>query len=190
VDVPYAMAVTPNGKVWLAGYTLSTDLPLTPGSYRTTRSGDADVVLMRVDVNNSANPVEFATLIGGRSTDIAYGMQLLTDGRLAIAGYTYSDDFPVVDSTPAPRLRPGTSDAFLAVLDPNVPGAASLTFSQVIGGTLSDWASSIAADPAGALFITGGATSRDLPTTDGTSKIAPPGSAQGFVVRAVPPAGR
>jgi hypothetical protein len=190
VDVPYAMAVTPNGKVWLTGYTLSTDLPLTQGSYRTTRAGDADIVVMRVDVNNSANPIEFATLIGGRATDIAYGMQLLPDGRLAIAGYTYSDDFPIVDSTPAPRLRPGTSDAFLAVLDPNVEGTASLTFSQVIGGTLSDWASSIAADPLGTLFITGGATSRDLPTTDGTSKIAPAGSTQGFVVRAVPPAGR
>ncbi|MBL8228545.1 MAG: SBBP repeat-containing protein [Bryobacterales bacterium] len=190
IDIPQAMAVTPNGRVWLVGYTFSNDLPLTQGSLRTERAGDSDVVILRVDVNNTSNPVEYATLLGGRAADVPYAMQLLPDGRLAIAGYTFSDDFPIVDSTPAGRLRPGTSDAFVAVLNPNVQGSASLTFSQVFGGTLSDWATGIAADTVGNLYVSGGATSRDLPVTDGTSKIAPAGSAQGFLLRAVPPAGR
>ena len=190
VDIPYAMAITPNGRVWLAGYTQSTDLPLTEGSYRTVPAGSSDVIVMRVDVNSATNPIEYATLVGGRGADVAYSMQLLSDGRLALAGYTFSDDFPIIDSTPAGRLRTGTSDAFVAVLDPNLQGAASLTFSQVIGGTLSDWASGLVVDPTGTFYLVGGSTSRDLPTTDGTSKITPGGSTQGFIVRAVPPAGR
>ncbi|MCS7023668.1 MAG: SBBP repeat-containing protein [Bryobacteraceae bacterium] len=190
VDVANSMAVTPEGKVWLAGYTFSNDLPLTPGSYRTQRAGDADAVILRVDLDNVANPIEYATLLGGRAADVIYALQLLAGGRLALAGYTFSPDFPIVDSAPAARLRPGTSDAFVAVLDPNVRGAASLTFSQVFGGTLSDWASDVAADALGNLYVTGGATSRDLPVTDGTFKIAPGGAAQGFLLQAVPPAGR
>ncbi len=191
LDVAHAMALDNNGHVWLAGYTLSTDLPLTETAHRRTPAGQADAFVMKLDLNAAPqNRVLYASLLGGRATDICYGLSLAAGGRIALAGYTFSDDFPILDSEAGTRPVAGTADAFVTVLDPRISGPEALTFSRVLGGTLTDVAHGVASDPAGRLFLAGSTSSFDLSTTDGSTKIAPPGTTQGFVLMAAPPAGR
>jgi hypothetical protein len=191
LDVAHSMALDSNGHVWIAGYTLSTDLPLTETAYRRAPAGQADAFVLKLDLDAAPQDrVLYGTLLGGAATDIVYSISLLPTGRIALAGYTFSPDFPILDSDAPARPSPGSADAFVTVIDPNLAGANALTFSRVLGGELSDVAHGVASDPAGRLFLAGSTSSVDLSTTDGSTKIAPPGTTQGFVLSAAPPAGR
>jgi hypothetical protein len=185
LDVAQAMAIDRDGQIWVAGYTLSNDYPATQNAYRATIAGSTDGFLTRYDLTRPSNEeITYSTYLGGRATDVIYGLALAQDGRVAVAGYTFSDDFPLVDSQAPSGVRAG-ADAFLALIDPNRAGDAGLVFSRVVGGVYTDVATGVALAADGTLYVSGASTSPDILVTDGSSKLTPPGSTQRFVVRAV-----
>lgn len=185
LDVAQAMAIDRDGQIWLAGYTVSTDYPVTQHAYRATIAGGTDGFLTRYDLTRPTNEeITYSTYLGGRATDVIYGLALAQDGRVAVAGYTFSDDFPLLDSQPPSGARAG-ADAFFTLIDPSRTGDAGLVFSRVVGGVYTDVATGVAVAADGTLYVSGASTSPDILVTDGSSKLTPPGSTQSFVVRAV-----
>jgi hypothetical protein len=185
LDVVRAMRLDGAGGLWLAGYTSSYNFPVSPDAHRTALAGETDLFLTRLDLARlgSGNAITYSTYVGGAATDVLYGMSLAPGGRVALAGYTLSSDFPQVGGAPVGTSGP---KAFLALLDPAVPGPSALVFSSLFGGTLIDAATGVAADAAGRLFVSGFTTSPDFPVTDGSQKLVPGGATQSFIVEVAP----
>jgi hypothetical protein len=185
LDISEAMTLDSAGGLWLTGYTMSTDFPVTQNAYRPTYAGGAsDVFVTRVDLAKpSAQAITYSTFFGGSGTDIAYGLALAGPGKVAITGYTQSSDLPVFGALPRNLLRSRMADAFVAELDSAVPGVSGLTYSTYFGGTNNDVGTQIAVGPSGSLYVCGYSGSKDLPTTDGSQKLSPYGSTSGFLLR-------
>jgi hypothetical protein len=185
LDVAQAMKLDDAGGLWLAGYTFSRNFPVSPDAYRTVAAGGADVFLTRFDLAKlaSANAITYSTYLGGADTDVLYGMTLASGGRVALAGYTVSSDFPQAGGAPVAAKGP---KAFVSLLDPAKSGDGALAYSALFGGALIDAATGVAADATGRLFVSGFTTSPDFPVTDGSKKLSPGGSAQSFIVGVAP----
>lgn len=89
-------------------------------------------------------------------------MTLDPGGHVIVAGRTSSADFPTV--RPAQALHGGgTSDAFVAKL---APDGSVLLFSTFLGGRDHDFASAVAVDGAGDIYVAGTTQSPDFPVTN------------------------
>jgi len=182
LDAPQDMAIDAEGGVWLTGYTTSTDFPVTETAHRTGWAGEADVFLTRFDLSKPLNEqITYSTYLGGRGTDIAYGMALMPGGRVALTGYTLSGDFPLVDSAAAGSTE--AVNAFVTVIDPALSAGAALAISRPVGGSSIDVGMSVALAPDGSLFVTGLSNSADLPVTDGSAKTSARGAEQSFLFK-------
>jgi Beta-propeller repeat. len=189
VDIATSMRLDQSGGVWLTGYTTSTDFPVTSGAYQARFGGGiATAFLARLDpALPAAQALTYSTYFGGSGTDVAYGLALVGGGKVALAGYTESDDFPVKGALPAGQARDVGADAFVALLDSTVAGANALVYSTYFGGSsATDVASRIALSPTGSIFVSGYTDSSDLPVTDGSSRGTPSGSTTGFLLRLDP----
>ncbi len=189
VDIATAMRLDESGGVWLTGYTTSEDFPVTSGAYQPQFGGGLyNAFLARLDLSlPAAQSLTYSTYFGGSGTEVAYGLALLGGGKVALSGYTLSDNLPVKGALPAGRARGVGADAFVALLDPAVAGADALVYSTYFGGdSATDVASRIALSPTGSIFVSGYTGSSDLPVTDGSTRGSPGGSTTGFLLRLDP----
>ena len=159
-DTIHCVVVDDYGSIYIAGATLSSDIPSSGGPTR-SYSGFGDYYVTKL---NEAGII-FTTYIGGSSyegsIDIhpAGGCWIDVDdsGRIYMTGYTYSSDFPVVNAWDA-SLRSGP-DCFALRL--NASGA--IEYSTYLGGSGLDLGTSISVDDLGNAYITGWTTSPDFP---------------------------
>jgi hypothetical protein len=178
VEEATAVALDAMGRIHLAGYTSSTDLPWTklggPG-------GGGDVFVARLDP--TGQQVEFLAYFGGSSSDNVRGLAVDASGRMHVAGLTTSTDFPVVQPLTGQHVAPGAANAFVATVSAN---GGALTFSTYLGGTDADEAHGIAVRPDGGLVVAGETRSTDFPVRNARQPIAQ--GLDGFVT-SISPAG-
>jgi hypothetical protein len=188
MDISLGMAMDAQGGVWLTGYTFSDDFPVTADAYQPAFAGGvSDAFLIRVDPSRPPEGfITYSTYFGGSGTDVSYGLALAGSGKVAIAGYTLSDDLPLKDPTPAGQSRSVMADAFVALLDTSRPGPDALAYSTYYGAANSDVAVRVAAGPSETFYIAGYTSSKSLPVTDGSLKPNPPGGTTGFLLRLDP----
>jgi len=160
-----AIAVDDNGCAYVTGYTYSTDFP-TLNQYQTKQGtvSYSDCFVTKLNTNTSgAASLVYSTCIGGDYNDLAYGIDVDDNGNAYIAGYTKSTNFPTLNQYQA---EPGDmqKDAFVARLNTNVSGAASLVYSTYLAGYNEDSAYGIAVDDNGNAYVVGDTTSSNFPT--------------------------
>lgn len=136
-DYPHAMAVGPNGEVYVAGRTYSPFFPYL-NYYDNTHNGNADVFVSKLKPDLSV--LEYSTFIGGSAADIATGLALNSKGELFISGNTFSNDFPITNCSLDSSFNGGAGayfggDAFLCKLDSS---GMNLHYSSYIGGSLDE----------------------------------------------------
>jgi hypothetical protein len=95
VDVGNAIALDASGAVYAAGYTYSTDFPVTAG-IQTANGGGCDAFLVKISPAGDA--LLYATYLGGNGSDTASGVALDASGNVYLAGWTMSSNFPVARS--------------------------------------------------------------------------------------------
>jgi uncharacterized protein (TIGR03437 family) len=183
-DGATAVAVDSAGDAYVTGFTTSTDFP-TLNAYQPSfgglggngvaRFGDAFIAKL----NPKGTGLIYSTYLGGAKDDLAMAIAIDAAGDAYIAGSTQSSNFPTtpgvvqtslrgsggeppVDCCNVPILDPG--DAFVAKLSPS---GSSLVFSTLLGGTEDDFASTLALDAAGNVYIAGFTLSNNFPTTSG-----------------------
>src|SRR5690606_41146310 len=83
-------------------------------------------------------------------------------GYCYVATSTQSDDFPIVNGFQS--TKNGVQDAVVFKLSPNLD---NLIWSTYLGGSNKDAAYSLKIDDSLNVFVTGGTTSLDFPTTTG-----------------------
>ncbi len=174
-----SLAVDPAGNAYLAGYTDSTNFPLSnplyshisgvPNKYLHTYPEDAFVA----ELNPAGNALVYSTYLGGDSMDAAFGIALDDTGDAFITGYTFSTNFPTTKATAyQPNLVCSNTvyinaNAFVAELS---PGGTNLNYSTYLGGTNYDQALAIAYNN-GKLFVAGYTLSTNFPATNYIPKL-------------------
>jgi len=84
-----------DGHVLSAGWTRPIDFPITPGVYDETQNGNSDTYIMKMD--RDLSKVLLSTFIGGSRSE--RWNRMITDGtgKIYLASYTLSPDFPTTD---------------------------------------------------------------------------------------------
>ncbi len=182
-DYGRAIAVDAAGTVYVAGFTYSADLPITTSTaYQPTYAGGGDGFLLQL--NTSLPQILYSTYLGGSKTDDARGITLDTTGKVALAGYTLSANFPVTQTAEQPLIGAGKAptNAFLTVLDLTQPPTQALVYSTYFGGTLAEVAQDLATDSKGKYILGGYSYSRDMPVSQNALNPSPgTGGLNGFV---------
>jgi hypothetical protein len=86
------MGIMPSGEIVVGGYTTSQDFPLAGNSFQTSLMGNSDAwfAVVKADLSGSV----YGTLFGGSATDSFRAVAVHTDGSVALAGVTGSQDYP------------------------------------------------------------------------------------------------
>ncbi len=159
-DYGYGLAVDGAGYVYLAGEANSIDFPTTSGAWDTLRN-NYDAFVTKLDPTGSS--LIYSTYLGGTSTDYGEDLALAEDLGVVVAGYTFSDDFPVTAGA-ADTSHNDNRDVFVARL--NTAGDA-LDWATYLGGSEHDIGYAVALDSSEQVYVTGVTESDDFPTTSG-----------------------
>ena len=128
------MALDTAGNAYVAGATLSTGFPVTqPLPSQRTNHGGWDAFVTAIDATGSA--LLYSTYLGGRSNDLAFGIEVDLAGGAYVVGRTLSTNFPT-----ARALQPlagGTGDAFVAKLIVIPP--PELSIASTNGNVILSW---------------------------------------------------
>jgi uncharacterized repeat protein (TIGR01451 family) len=174
-DVASDIVLDMAGDMFVVGYTLSTDFPVTSRAFQKTFgggtvTGDAFVF----ELASKGIGLEYATYLGGSSDDQAYSITVqytpTNVPNVFVVGSTASTNFPV------------TNGAFQTVCGLNAQGScangfasqlnskgSALVYSTYLGGSngLGDAAYGVAVDSNDDAYITGITGSPNFPTTSG-----------------------
>lgn len=160
-DYASGVALAPDGDTWVAGYTSSANFPTTPGAYDTSRSGDSDLFIVKL--NPAGDTLVYSTLLGGQSLDEVPAIVTDADGNIYLTGLTYSTDFPTTPGAYDTSAN-GRDDVFVTKMN---PAGDTLVYSTFIGGQSWDIGCDIVVDDAGNAYLTGSTESLNFPTTPG-----------------------
>ncbi len=148
------ITVDGSGNIYVTGKTNSADFPI-KGQYQTDQVQD-DVYVTKL--NREGEELLFSTYLGGGVWEGGQSIAVDDLSNVYITGYTNSFDFPIEGGYQA-NLH-GGQDAFVTKLNSSGNG---LVYSTYLGGSLNDYASSIALNDSGYAFITGQTSSTDFP---------------------------
>ncbi|MCP4214113.1 MAG: hypothetical protein GY765_05625 [bacterium] len=160
-DADYAtdIAVDAGGKVYVTGYTLSTDFPVL--DHYQAADLEEDIFIAKFDPTKSgASSLLYSTYLGGTDEDIGYGIAADASGKVYLTGRTRSSNFPILDQYQADQY---VDDVFVTVLDTTVAGAAGLIYSTYLGGSVMDYGRDIVVDSTGKVYVAGSTWSSDFP---------------------------
>jgi PKD repeat protein len=168
-------------NVILAGYSSSSDFPVTIDAYDTSANGKNDFVIVKM--NSNCSKILYSTYIGGSGMDYANSAFLYNRTDLYITGESYDDvtDFPTTSNSYCPNNN-GRSDMILMCMNMSTN---SIVFSTFVGGSESDNAKSIVLNKDGYVYV-GGTTrdgTTDFPTTSGAFSTTHNGQNDVFVLK-------
>jgi hypothetical protein len=171
-DAGNAIAVDSAGNVYVAGQTLSSDFPMTPGAFQTTKHAAGGNTVFVTKLNPTGTALVYSTYLGGSFRETASAIAVDTAGNAYVAGQTASTDFPVTQGAFQTTNRAavnGDANAFITKLNPT---GTALVYSTYLGGSglaaePGDRANAIATDAAGNVYLAGQTYSTDFPVTQG-----------------------
>jgi hypothetical protein len=193
-DRGWGIAIDSFGDAYIAGYTSSTNFPVTPGAYDTNNHTLGDIFVTKLNPTGTA--LVYSTYLGGNGSEgywltpyrKAVDIAIDGSGNTYITGYTSSTDFTVTANAFDTSFNGGYYlhdgyDAFVTRLNANGSG---LDYSTYLGGSLDDGGSTIALDNAGNIYVAGSTGSSDFPTTTGAYNITNNGSFDIFITKINP----
>ncbi len=183
-EQPQSINVDNNNDLVVVGRTYSFDFPVTTGAYDVTFNGGADIIVTKFNPTGTA--LIGSTFIGGTGDDgvnidanfytwsslkYNYGddgrSDIETDlaGNCFIASSTQSNNFPTTGGAFQTAFGGGLQDGCFFKFN---SALTALTFSTFLGGSADDACYSIALSTNNSLYVTGGTSSSNFPTTTGT----------------------
>lgn len=167
------------GRMYMTGWTQSTDFPTTEGAFDRTHNGSTssccgfgDAYVLALDGETLA----YGSFLGGRGDDQgwAIGVGPGAPENVYVTGAAGSltcctswfSDFPVTPGASDTTFE-GISDGFVARIDPGATGGSQLVWSTFVGGSACDNPSDVRVTASGDAFAGGQTCSFDFPTTPG-----------------------
>ena len=188
----YGIALDSQNNIYVTGKIRSDSWPTvnpvqaTCGTFDSwTCSDDAFVVKLPP----TGDDLLFSTYLGGSAanggsgTDIGRAIAVDANGNIAVVGETFSSDFPMINAAQGQFKGGNTmSEAFVTRLVKQGAGY-QFGFSTYLGGAGTDWATGVAMNSAGQVFVTGGTNSANFPVTAALQSQLGPGVCFGSTSR-------
>jgi uncharacterized protein (TIGR03437 family) len=165
-DVAAGIAVDAAGEVVVAGETISTDFPVTPGAFQTKNlnSGQGGTGFV-TKVNPDGTGLIYSTYLGGSTNDVALAVKVDAQGGATVLGETNSPDLATTEG-----LFPFTADCgFIARL--------AADGSSLIYSTFLPPATGLDLDSTGNAYVAGTTTTGSLPALVGPFQMSLTGGA-------------
>jgi uncharacterized protein (TIGR03437 family) len=178
-DAGLAIALDSSRNVFVGGFTLSRDFPVTMGAPQTMWLGTdiqneffntGDGFVSKLSSTGAA--LVYSTYLGGTGDDGVTSLEVAGDGTAWVTGATSSSNFPVSANAVQKKyagyidlpflIEQSTGDAFATHL--NATGTAIL-YSTYLGGSQNDLGGSIHVDSSGLVYVSGFTDSSDFPVT-------------------------
>jgi parallel beta-helix repeat protein len=157
-DMGYAIAVEA-GCAYVAGETLSSNFPVTPGVVFAKSKGGADGFVTRM--NSDGTDLSYSTYFGGNGDDVCRGITV-KNGEAYVTGQTSSSDLTTINNLTADSAAvPGASlggatDAFIAKFGDDYE--VDLLYSTYVGGHGVEVGNAIAVTDTNRIYIAGETT--------------------------------
>lgn len=153
-ETSVSVAVDSIGSAYLTGRTTSLDFPTQGAIQLAYGGGDSDAFVTKLSTDGAS--IVYSTYLGGTGTEnllARTGIKVDSSGNAFVVGDTQSGNFPTLNALRAAKSGPAaTFDGFIAKI--NSTGSA-FVFSTFMGGSDDDFATALAIDGTGNLFITG-----------------------------------
>lgn len=182
------LAVNHN-TLYLFGKTESLDFPTTAGAvqmkYDNSAPPDTNNRWLTGDITITAMPSDldkilYSTYFGGKSLDHIRSFSFGVDGKIILAGQTYSDNFPVTKNAYQKSLG-GKDDGFFTIISKDL---SKLYYSTFIGGDSTDQVNAVIAEDAHTIILAGHTKSPGFPvTSDALNPKYSGGNADGFIMK-------
>jgi len=148
-------------KIFISGYTTSSDFPTLTGAYSGEyNGGSSDVFVARF---NSSLLLEKSTFVGGEGNDHGFAIAVDASNDVWVTGWTDSSNFPTTSDAYDEEFNFG-QDVFIIRLNSNLRELEAATY---VGGNGDEKANDIKVAPSGMIYITGWTGSSNFPTTSG-----------------------
>jgi Beta-propeller repeat len=159
-DSGTGIAVDEAGNAYVAGYTSSTNFPVTAGAFQ--KHSNATLFGFVSKLNDDASALLYSTLLSGSDVSMPRGRVAIdAAGEVALTGLTIAKDFPVTDGAFQKTLA-GSQNAFVTKFNATL---SALVFSTYLGGTGDDQGVGIVEDATGNVWAAGSTNSTDFPIT-------------------------
>jgi hypothetical protein len=143
-DAAAGVAADGAGNTYVTGRTTSFEFPTTPGAFQTEKIGnESDAFVTKLNATGSG--LVYSTYIGERETDEGVGIAVDGEGNAHLAGHSEL-------GAPVLPCRFANHDVFAASL--NATGS-SLISATCLGGTRDEFASGMALDGSGNIYVSG-----------------------------------
>jgi len=120
---------SPDGHIFSAGWVRPIDFPITPGVFDETQNGNSDTYILKIDKDLSE--IMLSTFIGGSRSERWNRMIMDGAGKIYLACYTLSADFPTTEGAAfqtfsdviedkEENLNSSPRDAFVMKIDKNL----------------------------------------------------------------------
>ncbi len=140
-DSAYALAVDASGNIYITGVSNNTW-----GNPVKRYSGQQDAFVAKL--NGSNGSLIWNTFLGGPETDSGYAITTSPSGGIYLSGVSSASW-----GQPVRSFSGGVNDSFVAQLD---AGSGALLWLTFIGGAGADYATNLAADALGNVYVAGG----------------------------------
>ena len=185
-DETESIAIDQDGNIFVAGHTSSLDFPITKGAYQSSNTGYSVGFVSKLDANLSS--LLASTYFGWSDTPVS-SIAVGSGGNVYVAGSTSGDalveggnvtySFQTTTGAYDTSLN-GGSDVFVSKFSGSL---TDLLASTLLGGTKDEYASDIAVDLNGNIYVVGKTESSDFPTTSGAYDVSFTGKGKIFISR-------
>jgi RHS repeat-associated protein len=159
-DSGSSIAVDGSGRIFVTGYTYSTNFP-TASAYQSSAGGGEDAFVTAYAAGGGS--YLYSTYLGGSSDDSGSGITVDTSDNAFVVGSTGSTNFPTTSGVYQSSLGgSGATNAFITRLN----SSGSVTASTYLGGNSGDSGAAIALYPGGDVIVGGTANSSNFPTVN------------------------
>ncbi len=167
-DEADGLALGPDGNLFIAGSTNSSNYPTTGGAFQTTPGGtllaQQDAFLTKLSSDGTA--LVYSTRLGGNGQEFGHSVAVdQQTGEAVVVGSTAilsSNTFPTQNAYQG--TMSGGQDAFVTRFN---SAGSGLVFSTYLGGTGTEAANGVAIDSAGDEYVVGQTNSSDFPAVGG-----------------------
>lgn len=143
-----ALDISPDGSAYVTGFTFSGTF--NASGFQKIRNGDAEGFVAKISPDGER--LEYLSYLGGSDYDRPVSIRAGSDGSAYVAGFTYSNDFPL--KNPAVSNRTGIKEGFATKISPD---GQQIVWSTYLGEIDSEETIAIAPAPDGGAWVAGGA---------------------------------
>jgi len=181
LDAAQKIAVDGLGRIVVAGYTLSSDVPFAGGYQPVNKgAGDCFITVLNPYATGNMPQLVYSTYYGGSGAEIPTALRADSKGVIYVTGFTGSADLPITRNALG-NVRAGGQDGFVIKLDPGATSSQALLYGSYVASTGNQIPYGIDIDKSGNIYLAGPTSGGIFDTLGGAAKPNAIGNVDAFI---------